>query len=62
MLLGHVSYLCGEVCGAGGGLGCVPVEVNAPDGALVALERADPVPGVALSQHRLAIWKKSIEN
>ena len=55
MLLGHVSYLCGEVCGAGGGLGGVPVEVYAPDGALVALERADPVPGVALSQHRLAI-------
>ena len=62
MLIEPFPHFCGEVCGAGGGLGGVPVEVYAPDGALVALERADPVPGVALSQHRLAILKKSIEN
>ena len=53
--LDGVPDLGGEVCGAGGGLGGVAVEVDAPDGALVALKGADPVAGVALAKHGLSI-------
>ena len=34
----------------------VVVDVGRPHGALVSLERADPVAGLALAQHRLAIY------
>jgi len=51
------TNLSREVCSAGRSLGGVRAESDSPDGALVALEGADPVAGVALSKHRLAICR-----
>jgi len=52
---GRVPDLGGEVCGARGGQRGIRVEIDAPDGALVALKGAHPVAGVTLAQHGLPV-------
>lgn len=51
----RVPYLAGEVGCTGRGQARLLVERHTPDSALVALERAHPVTGVALPQHGIAI-------
>ena len=49
------SDLCREIGGACGRFCRVPVEIDTPDSALMTRERSNPVTGVTLAQHRLAI-------